>query len=99
MIGILTNDKQRLQLALQVLGTFPKAFFQGRFPKYQFPKWEITHFGSCHLGKYPWEVAAWENAFEKVPKIALYVQIQKHIPIHQDTKQFVSYLKCNICVG
>jgi len=22
--------------------------------------WEITHLGSCHLGKYPWEVAAWE---------------------------------------
>ena len=86
MIGILTNDKQRLQLALQVLGTFPKAFFQGRL-------------GSCHMGKYPWEVAAWENAFGKVPKIALYVQIQKHISIHQDTKQFVSYLKCNICVG
>ena len=25
-----------------------------------------------HLGKYPWEVASWENSFEKVP------DIQKH---------------------
>ena len=31
--------------------------------------WEIAHLGSCHLGKYPWEVAAWEKAFGKVPNI------------------------------
>ena len=29
--------------------------------------WEIPHLGSYHLGKYPLEVAAWENAFGKVP--------------------------------
>ena len=22
--------------------------------------WEIPHFGSCHLGEYPWEVADWD---------------------------------------
>jgi len=27
--------------------------------------------GSCHLGRYPWEVAAWEKAFGKVPNISL----------------------------
>ena len=26
---------------------------------------EIAHLGSCHLGKYPWEVATWEKSFEK----------------------------------
>ena len=26
----------------------------------------IAHLGSCHLGKYSWEIAAWENAFVKV---------------------------------
>ena len=31
--------------------------------------WEIAHLGSCHLGKYPWEVAAWEKDFGKVPDI------------------------------
>ena len=31
--------------------------------------WEIGHLGSSHLGKYPYEVAAWENAFGKVPNI------------------------------
>ena len=29
--------------------------------------WEIAHLGSCHLGKYPLEVASLENAFGKVP--------------------------------
>ena len=23
--------------------------------------WEIARLGSCHLGKYPWEVATWES--------------------------------------
>ena len=32
---------------------------------------EIVHLGSCHLGKYPWEVTAWEKAFEKVPYICI----------------------------
>ena len=31
--------------------------------------WEIAHLGSCHLGKYPWKVNAWEKAFGKVPNI------------------------------
>ena len=31
--------------------------------------WEIPHLGSCHLGKYPWKVAAWEKANGKVPNI------------------------------
>ena len=29
---------------------------------------ESAHLGSCHLEKYPWEVAAWENVFGEVPK-------------------------------
>ena len=33
---------------------------------------EISHFGSCHLGKYPWEVASWEKSFGKVPNIFLF---------------------------
>jgi len=31
--------------------------------------WEIPHLGSCHLGKYPWEVDTWEKFFGKVPNI------------------------------
>mgnify|MGYP000929313377 CR=1 FL=1 len=31
--------------------------------------WEIAHLGSCHLGKYPWEVATWEKSFGKLPII------------------------------
>ena len=27
-----------------------------------------SHLSSGHLEKYPWEVAAWENAFGKIPK-------------------------------
>ena len=27
--------------------------------------WEILHLGSCHLGKYPWEVAGWKRPFGK----------------------------------
>ena len=33
---------------------------------------EIAQLGSCHLGKYPWEVADWEKAFGKVPNIETY---------------------------
>ena len=32
--------------------------------------WEISHLGSCYLGKYPCEVAAWERVFWKVPNIS-----------------------------
>ena len=35
--------------------------------------WEIAHLGSCHLGKYPWEVAVWENVFGKVPNIENFI--------------------------
>ena len=38
--------------------------------------WEIAHFESCHLGKYPLEVATWEKAFGKVPNIS---QMLDHI--------------------
>ena len=34
--------------------------------------WEVAAFpswGSCHLGKYPWKVAAWEVALGKVSNI------------------------------
>ena len=31
--------------------------------------WEIAHLGNCHLGKYPWKVAAWEKAFGKIPNL------------------------------
>ena len=33
--------------------------------------WKIANLVSCHLIKYPLEVAAWENAFEKVIEIFL----------------------------
>ena len=29
--------------------------------------WVIAQLGSYHSEKYPWEVAAWGKAFEKVP--------------------------------
>ena len=29
--------------------------------------WEIAQLGSCRLETYPWEVAAWENTFGKLP--------------------------------
>jgi len=29
--------------------------------------WKIAHLGSCHIGKYPWEVAVCKKAFGKVP--------------------------------
>ena len=32
---------------------------------WEIPTCKIGHFGTCHLGKYPWEVAAWEIAFGK----------------------------------
>ena len=31
--------------------------------------WEIAYFGSCHLGKCPWEVSTWEKFFRKGPNI------------------------------
>ena len=31
--------------------------------------WEIKHLGGCHLGNYPWEIAAWEKSFGKVRNI------------------------------
>ena len=29
--------------------------------------WKIAHLGSCHLEKYPWEVAAWGNTLGRLP--------------------------------
>ena len=29
----------------------------------------IAKLGSCHLRKYPWDVATWDNAYEIVPNI------------------------------
>ena len=44
--------------------------------------WEIAHLGSCHLGKYPWEVATWINAFGKVPIIQLtFLQRKPYSPV------------------
>ena len=34
--------------------------------------WKIAQLGSQHLGKYPWEVAAWGKIFRKVPNILFY---------------------------
>ena len=34
--------------------------------------WELSHLRSCHLGKYPWEVAAWEKFFGKEPNVMIY---------------------------
>ena len=41
--------------------------------------------GSCHVGKYPWEVAAWENTFFKVPNIVKKPRFktQKYLFIHK----------------
>ena len=36
--------------------------------------YEIGYLGSCHLGKYPWEVALWEISFGKVPNILFRVK-------------------------
>jgi len=33
---------------------------------------EIAYLGGCHLEKYPWEIAAMENAFGKEPDIKIY---------------------------
>ena len=30
---------------------------------------KIAHFGSCYLGKSPWEVSTWKKSFGKVPNI------------------------------
>ena len=35
------------------------------------PAWEFSQLRSCHLGKYPWEVAAWGKALGKVPNIVI----------------------------
>ena len=43
----------------------------GKMYIWEVATWEIAHLGSCHLGKYPWEVTAWEKAFGKVPNIDL----------------------------
>ena len=31
--------------------------------------WEISHLGSCQLGKYPWEVTAYEKFVGKLPNV------------------------------
>ena len=40
---------------------------------------EIAHLGSCHLGKYPWEVDTWQKSFEKVPNIKISIQFYSKI--------------------
>ena len=40
-----------------------RALWQGR--TWEVTAWRVAHLGSCHSGKYPWKVAAWENAFGK----------------------------------
>ena len=44
--------------------------------------WEIAHLGSCHLGKYRWEVATWEKSFGKLPNIEL---LMSRLKISQQT--------------
>ena len=39
------------------------------FIEWEVAAWEIAHLGSCHFGKYPWEVATWGKLFGKVPNI------------------------------
>jgi len=36
---------------------------------------EIAYLGGCHLEKYPWEIAAMENAFGKEPGLRSFVNI------------------------
>ena len=40
--------------------------------------------GSCHLGKYPWEVAVWERFFGKVPNI--FKDVTKQIVLQRALK-------------
>ena len=40
--------------------------------------WEVATWALAHLGKYPREVATWENAFEKVLKIWLQLTYFSH---------------------
>ena len=42
-------------------------FLHGEVATWEVVIREIAHLGSCHLEKYPWEVATWESAFGKVP--------------------------------
>ena len=37
--------------------------------------WEIAHLGSCHLGKYPWEVSAWENGLGKISGVCIFKKL------------------------
>ena len=52
-------------------------FLYGEVATWEIVILENVHLGNCtfgkncHLGKYPWEVAAWEKAFGKVPNIDL----------------------------
>jgi len=48
--------------------------------------------GSCSSGKYLWEVAAWENAFEKVPKIKLKFTTTANILLDQCKQKFPIFL-------
>ena len=42
-------------------------FLHGEVTTWEIVIWENIHLGSCHLGKYPCELAAWEKTFRKVP--------------------------------
>jgi len=43
---------------------------------WEFAAWEIAHLVSCHLGKYPWEVAFGKRLWESIEhQIIIYYRI------------------------
>ena len=48
---------------------------------YEIAAWEVVHLESCHLGKYPWEVDAWENAFGKMPNIVFTAPVKLYFSL------------------
>jgi len=49
------------------------AGFNGGRSLWQGQNWEIAHLGSCHLGKYPWEVDTLEKSFGKASSHHIFV--------------------------
>jgi len=59
--------------------------------------WEIANLGSCRLGKYPWDVAAWENILGMLPlgkypwDVATWENILEKLPLGK--RSLGKYLK------
>ena len=61
--GLEEGKRQITPDIIKVMGSCRIA--NGTFGKLSIRKIPLV---SCHLGKYPWEVATWEKSFGKVPK-------------------------------